>query len=272
MSDRPIGVFDSGLGGLTVVKALKKILPNESILYFGDTARLPYGVKSRDLIIQYSMQIANFLIKNDAKMIIVACNTASSIISEKIKQQINIPIVDVISPSVLAIKKLSSIANVGVIGTETTINSKQYNKKIILDNNKVNVFGQQCSLFVPLIEEGLIEHAITKQAVHLYLNNELCEKIDALILGCTHYPMIKKVIKAHLKRKVVIIDSAIETAQYTKKYLYTHNLESDEKNNLKDLYYVTDKLSRFEEIATMKLKSRIETIDKAGLADVFKEI
>ena len=248
-----IGIFDSGLGGLTVLRELKKILPQEKFIYLGDTARVPYGNKSAKTITQYVLQITQFLQRKNVKMIIVACNTASSIILNKIKKQINIPIIDVISPSAFAIKKLSNVTNVGVIGTETTINSKQYNNKINLINKKVNVFGQQCSLLVPLIEEGLIDHPITKQAVSLYLKNEFYEKIDALILGCTHYPMIKKVIKSHLKRNVVIIDSAIETAEYTKKYLYAHNLENSEKNNLKDLFYVTDKLSRFEDIATMFL-------------------
>jgi len=260
-----IGIFDSGLGGLTVLRELKKILPNERFVYLGDTARVPYGNKSATTISQYILQITKFLETKQVKMIIVACNTASSIMSNEIKQKINVPIVDVILPSVQAIKKYSTIKNVGVIGTETTINSQQYNKKINLINNSINVFSQKCSLFVPLIEEGLMDRAIVKQAVKLYLKKDFCEKIDALILGCTHYPMIKQVIQAHLNKRIVIIDSAIETALYTKKYLHKHDLSNQQRIESQDFYYVTDKLSRFEDIAKMFLSEDIIDIQPVNL-------
>lgn len=263
--EQHIGIFDSGLGGLTVLRELKKHLPNEKFIYFGDTARVPYGNKSAETINQYVLQIVHFLKQKKVKIIIVACNTASSIISKEFRKKINIPIIDVILPSAQAACRLSNVSTVGVVGTETTISSQQYHKKINQINNKITVLGQSCSLFVPLIEEGLINHPITEQAVILYFKKDFCKKIDVLILGCTHYPMIKKIIKKHLTRNITIIDSAVETAQYTKGYLYKESLSSRPKNDLQDVYYVTDKLARFHDIASMFLNEPIVVIKQVKL-------
>ena len=218
MDKRPIGVFDSGLGGLTVVKALKGLLPNESILYFGDTARLPYGVKSKDLVEQYSTQITRFLIKKNAKMIIVACNTATAMALNKLKKDFkDIPIIGVIEPgSKQAISKTSS-RGIGVIGTIATIKSNAYEESLKKKDKRINIISKACPLFVPFVEEGLTEgnaiNEVVKHYLSLFNNN-----VDTLILGCTHYPLLKDVISKNTKQ-ITLIDSASVVAKEAYKKL-----------------------------------------------------
>ena len=264
-ANRHIGIFDSGLGGLTVLKQLKHQLPNEKFIYFGDTAHVPYGNKSADTINNYVMQIANFLIQQNVKLIIIACNTASSVSLKKIRQKIAVPSIDVITPSITAISKLTNIKTIGVIGTETTINSLAYQNQIKKINHQYNVIAQPCSLFVPLIEEGLSNHSLADAVVKMYLDNNFCSKIDALILGCTHYPMLKDKIAQYLNNSQHIIDSSTATAQYVKQYLNTNRLTIEDSNTLRDQFYVSDKVSRFNEIASMFLNEQIINIQQIDL-------
>ena len=239
MSNRPIGVFDSGLGGLTVVKALKKMLPNESILYFGDTARLPYGVKSKELVTQYSIQITKFLIQKDAKMIIVACNTATAMALKTLKNKFNnIPIIGVIEPgskqAILNTKK----KKIGVIGTIATINSNAYEKSIRRKDIEVDIISKACPLFVPFVEEGLIRgEAINEIAKH-YLSS-FNNKVDTLILGCTHYPLLKEVIFQNTNG-MILIDSASSVANDTYKKLEKYSLLNRQERPGELNCYVTD--------------------------------
>lgn len=264
-SNQHIGIFDSGLGGLTVLKQLKHQLPNEKFIYFGDTAHVPYGNKSSETINNYVMQIADFLKQQNVKLIIIACNTASSVALKKIQKKISIPIIDVIVPSVKAISKLQDINTIGVIGTETTINSFEYQKQIKAINTRCKVIARPCSLFVPLIEEGLSNHPIADSIVKMYLDKKFCSNIDALILGCTHYPMLKNKITQHLDNHQHIIDSSTATAVHVKQYLNTTNLNIRKSNTLVDQFYVSDKVSRFNEIASMFLDEPIVHIQQIDL-------
>ena len=259
MDNRPIGVFDSGLGGLTVVKALKALLPYESILYFGDTARLPYGVKSEELVRQYSKQITNFLIKKNAKMIIVACNTATAMALSTLKNDFkNIPIIGVIDPgSEQAILKTSS-GKVGVIGTIATINSKAYDKSIKEKNAEIDLISKACPLFVPFVEEGLTDGKAINEVAKHYLfsfNNN----VDTLILGCTHYPLLRNIISKNTKQ-ITLIDSASVVAKEAYKKLQKHRLLSHDKS-IGTLYcYVTDLPMRFEELGNIFLGEKIKNL------------
>ena len=265
MNNRPIGIFDSGLGGLTVVKALKEILPNESILYFGDTARLPYGVKSRDLIIQYSMQIAKFLIHNDAKMIIIACNTATAMALEVLKRSFkNIPIIGVIKPGSIQASLDSKNKKIGVIGTVATINSRAYDMSLHLVDKEIQVFSKECPLFVPFVEEGMVEgEAITLIAEH-YLSS-FKNNVDTMILGCTHYPILKPVIKDFVK-DIKLVDSASATANHAKSILIKKSLMSslDNINNLE--CFVTDLPRKFGKLGEIFLG---EAINRPQLVNEF---
>jgi len=259
MDNRPIGVFDSGLGGLTVVKALKGLLPNESILYFGDTARLPYGIKSKDLVTQYSKQIIKFLIKKNAKMIVIACNTATAMALNTLKKDFkDIPIIGVIEPgSEQAI--LTTINNkIGVIGTIATINSKAYEQSIKEKDVEIDLISKACPLFVPFVEEGLIDGEAINEVAQHYLSS-FNNNVDTLILGCTHYPLLKSVISKNTKQ-ITLIDSASVVAKVAHKKLQDHRLLTHDKSIGTLQCYVTDLPMRFEKLGNIFLGEEIKNL------------
>ena len=226
-NQQPIGVFDSGLGGLTVLRALKKQLPRESFIYIGDTAHVPYGNKSEQSIINYSKTLSNFLInKYNVKMIVIACNTASAFTLNILQQAFKVPILDVISPMETILINSNNIKRIGIIGTYNTIDSQSYNRLLLKNNSTLQIFTQACPLFVPIIEEGLENHPIAKLISEEYLQNLILENIELLVLGCTHYPIMETTIRRCLPQFVDIIDSAEILAQYVKKYLQTNHLLS----------------------------------------------
>lgn len=212
----PIGVFDSGVGGLTVLSALQKRLPNERFLYLGDTARVPYGIKSRETVIRYAKQASNLLLQRGVKLLVVACNTATTLALEALQDSFDIPIIGVVEPGAEAACLVSKTGRIAVIATEATVNSQGYERAIKKLRPDAEVFSQSCGLFVSLVEEGFVSGVITKTVVQHYLkplmqsNNKL---VDCLVLGCTHFPVLAKVIAAEIGDKITIIDSAQTTAE-----------------------------------------------------------
>ena len=256
MDKRPIGVFDSGLGGLTVVKAMKKLLPNESILYFGDTARLPYGVKSKKLVIDYSNQIVKFLIKKNAKMIIVACNTATAMALEELNYNFkDIPIIGVIEPGSIQASLDSINKKIGVIGTVATIKSRAYNYALKSIDNSINVFSKDCPLFVPLVEEGMVDGEAVNLIVEHYLAS-FKNDIDTMILGCTHYPLLEPVIKKHVK-DIKLVDSASAVTKHANRILSEHKIENGYKKRGSLDCFVTDLPRQFEKLGRIFLGESI---------------
>jgi len=227
-----IGMFDSGVGGLTVLKEFLKISPNNEYIYFGDTKRVPYGGKSKENIKLFSVEIIEFLIKQNVDIIIAACNTVSAVCLNEIKDNYNIKIIGVIEPTVDYILK-TNYKNIGIIGTKATVQSKVYTK--ILEKNRINTFNKACPLFVPVIEENIQNDIILDSIVDLYLNEFSALDLNALVLACTHYPIIEGKIKKYLKN-VDIINPAYQTAEYAKKYIISNDFDSE--NKLK--FYFTD--------------------------------
>ena len=260
-----IGVFDSGLGGLTVLRELKELMPFEKFIYFGDTAHIPYGNKSKGTVEKYCLDIINFLQTRKIKLIIVACNTASSVALKKIKAFTQIPIIDVVSPCVMDAISKTKKKRVGIIGTETTIKSKSYQKQINTINKDIKIFSKACPLFVPVIEEGATQQKFVMAIAKFYLSKFNKNNIDVLILGCTHYPMIKEIIKNNLSPKIKIIDSAHSTAQYVNSYIHKHQIKSFNKKIANDEYFVSDKMIRFHDLANMFLKQQIKNIQQINL-------
>ena len=261
----PIGIFDSGLGGLIVLKELKKILPKENFIYFGDTAHIPYGNKSENAIQEYSSKIVKFLNQQQVKLIVVACNSASSVAIHTIQERTQTPIIDVISPAVKKACVVTSNNQIGIIGTEATINSKAYQNHIIKLNPAIQVITQSCPLLVPIIEEGLYNHKIGVNAINLYLSAFKEKDIDTLILGCTHYPIMEESIKKYLNKKLTIINSATETALSVQKFIKTNHLKNIDKENQNDQYYVSDKTIRFHKLANQFLNRKIKHIAQIKL-------
>jgi len=261
MSDtRPIGVFDSGLGGLTVVKALQKLLPKESIVYFGDTARVPYGNKSKELIIEYSNEITNFLIKSDAKIILVACNTASALALDFLMKNVSTPVLGVITPGAREAVKATRNKHIGIIGTVATVNSSAYENAIFDIDKSVITSTQACPLFVPLAEEGWLEGDVVEKIAAHYLTPLNKKEIDTLILGCTHYPLLKSVITAQLDENTILIDSSEAVAREVQIQLSTLDLlnNTDQKGSLS--CYVTDIPLRFETVGKRFLGSSLDRV------------
>jgi glutamate racemase len=225
----PIGVFDSGIGGLTVVAELQRLLPAEQIFYIGDTARVPYGGKSRRTIERYSVEIAGLLLAEQAKIIVVACNTASALAVPRLKQIINLPVQGVIDPGAAAAVRATRNGRIGVIGTRATIASHAYEQAIHELSPEAQVFAEACPLLVPLIEEGLFDDSITDQVLHRYLEPLLAEGIDTLVLGCTHYPLLSAAIARVAGDSVTLVNSAKNCALAVEETLAANGLAAPER-------------------------------------------
>ena len=243
MDNRPIGVFDSGVGGLTVADKLFRLLPKENIVYFGDTARVPYGNKSKETITRFSKEITKFLLGFKVKLIIVACNTASSLSLETLRRSFSVPILGVITPGVEEALKASRTGRIGVIGTDATISSRVYERKIKSIDRNCFVVQKSCPLFVPLAENKWLDNDITLKVVKKYLLPLLAKKIDTLILGCTHYPLLKKAIRKITGKNVVLVDSSKAAAEYTKDILKKKNLLGNTKEAYAKFFASDDKES-----------------------------
>ncbi|NLM16813.1 MAG: glutamate racemase [Candidatus Riflebacteria bacterium] len=258
MDNRPIAVFDSGVGGLTVFKELQKLLPNESFIYFGDTARVPYGNKSAETVKGYALEIAEFLEMQNIKMLVIACNTASAYALNTLKAAFSMPVIGVIDPGVRAAVKATKSGTIAVIGTKGTISSDVYQKKIEHLRADLKVFGKPCPLLVPIIEENLTHSKLAKDAIEMYLDDFRNASIQTLILACTHYPLIAKHINDFFKGKVKLVDSAEETAKETQELLIARRIEASENNRPTERFFVTDAPESFAEIAKPFLGRTIE--------------
>ncbi len=252
-----IGVFDSGLGGLTVVKELMKQLPHEDIVYFGDTARVPYGTKSKESIISFSKENTDILIKKNVKMVVVACNSSSSYAMPLLKKHYTIPILGVIKPGAEKAARLTRNNRIGVIATSATIKSGQYTKNILKFNRNAKIISQPCALFVPLVEEGWFDDEATKLIAKTYLSSLNKFKIDTLILGCTHYPLLRKVIQKTVGNDVILVDSAQEIAEQVKVILRENGLTKT-SGIPKYSFLVSDKPQQFGKIARNFLGKEIK--------------
>lgn len=250
MNNLPIGIFDSGIGGLTVVKEIIKTLPRESLIYLGDTARVPYGTRNKDTITKFALELVRFLLKQKVKALVIACNTMSAVCLSQIKKRAGkIPVIDVISPTVSFAMNQTQTNVLGIIGTRATVNSRAYDKQAKKKNEAITVLSIACPLFVPLVEEGMIDNKATKLIAKDYLSEFDKTKIDTLILGCTHYPLLKDLIAEILEGGVLLVDSAKPTTQELKKVLKDKDLLSNKKPVYR--FYVTDIHLKMQEMVDL---------------------
>lgn len=267
MNNRPIGIFDSGLGGLTVANAIRQTLPNESLFYFGDTAHLPYGDKSTEAIKGYASRITEFLLEHDAKVILIACNSASASAYDHLKEKYGerVIVMDVIDPMVEYVCN-ADFSKIGVIGTKRTISSNTYAQKIAEKNSSIQVVSLATPLLAPMIEEGFIFDDISNAILRTYLSNKQLSDIQALILGCTHYPIIKNQINKIFNFDVKILDSSFIVSAMLKKTLEVNHLLSDSRDDAKYNFYVSDYNPFFEKMANMFFDGDIQIKE----ADIWK--
>ena len=255
--DAPIGVFDSGVGGLTVVREIMRQIPNEKIIYFGDTARVPYGSKSKDTVTRFSRQIVRFLQTHNVKTIVIACNTASAYALEDLEREIDIPVIGVVKPGAKVASEVTRNGKVGVIATEATIGSKIYSQYITEINKDVTIFGKACPLFVPLVEEGLWQDPVTDEIARRYLAELIDIDIDTLILGCTHYPLIRSTVAKIMGEDVTLVNPAYETARELKELLKEKGLLNDKQPALGEnqyRFFVSDGAEKFKRFANSIIK------------------
>jgi glutamate racemase len=253
-----IGIFDSGVGGLTVARAIMQQIPGYDIAYFGDTARTPYGTKSAETVIGYTVRNIEFLLSRGAKLIVIACNTASSVATAPVLKQFSVPIFEVITPAVELAVQASKNLNFGIMGTRATITSGIYETKIIENQPQARVYSVACPLLVPLVEEGWLDKAETAMIVKKYLQPLKTRQIDTLILGCTHYPLLKKVIQRKIGKRVHLIDSSISVSNSVNAFLAA-NSQIDRRlgRNGHLTLFVSDVTDQFKKIAEMTLKTKI---------------
>ena len=257
ISQAPIGVFDSGVGGLTVAREIMRQMPNERIIYFGDTARVPYGTKSKETVTRFSKQIARFLQSHQVKTIVVACNTASAYAIEDLEAELDIPVIGVVKPGARMAADMTRNGKIGVIATEGTIGSGLYTKYIKSIREDATIYGKACPLFVPLVEEGLWEDPVTVEIARRYLNELIDLDIDTLILGCTHYPLIRSTIGRVMGEDVTLVNPAYETAIALKRLLAEKNLLNEVAPPLGSnpyQFYVSDGAEKFKQFANSIIK------------------
>lgn len=263
MNSKPIGIFDSGIGGLTVVRSLIGRLPHENIVYFGDTARVPYGPKSAQVVREYAAQDVDFLLTHGVKMIVVACNTVSAVALDVVQKRTKVPVVGVIVPGAKMAVAVTRKRRVGVIGTITTIQSNAYPNAIRQFDKSVFVVSKPCPLFVPLVEEGWIDHKASLLIAREYLFPLKLEKIDTLILGCTHYPLLKDVIKSVMEDSLTLIDSGEATAAEVESVLDEQNLQNTSKHKGNVQFFLSDMPRKFAEIGERFLGRKLGRVRRA---------
>lgn len=263
MSDkRPIGIFDSGVGGLTVVGEVWKQLPGEDIIYFGDTARVPYGTKSRETVTKFSVENVEFLMKHDVKLVLVACNTASSLSLDFMKRCFRVPMIGVINPGAREAASVTRSGRIGVIGTSATVSSGSYDGAVKKINKNLRVYAISCPLFVPLAEEGWVDKKVARDIADIYLKPLKAKKVDTLILGCTHYPLLKDVIKKVMGPKVMLVDSAREAAKEARELLDASGSLNPSKAAGQHKFFVSDEPARFVKIGARFLKKSISCVKR----------
>ena len=265
-TNAPLGVFDSGVGGLTVVRALLDLLPNESIVYLGDTARVPYGSKSPDTIRKFSVEDTQFLLSKGVKAVVVACNTATAHALPNLRQIFRVPIIGVLEPGVEATLSDPDCQRVGIIGTAGTIRSHAYQHELAMRRPDLQIYAEATTLLVPLIEEDWIEHPATKMVVREYLKPMLDKGMDTLVLGCTHYPLLKPLLTRMLNNKVRLVDSALTCAEHVKRMLAEQGLERQAGEKPKLEVYLTDLSDHSEELARRFLHTDFGKVQRASLA------
>lgn len=265
LMNRPIGIFDSGVGGLTVVAEVLKILPAENIVYFGDVGRYPYGGRSKETIINFTRQDINFLLEHHVKFIIAACNTASAVALETVKEEYDIDFLGVIEPGAKAAVNNTKNKRVGIIGTRATIGSNSYARAIQEKDEDIKVFSLACPLLVPLAEEGYIDKEATRLIAADYLKELIDVNIDTLVLGCTHYPLLKGVIGETMGDKVQLIDSADATAQELAALLSIKDLARSSKEKPTHKFYVSDVPDKFSKVAELFLGRSIDNITRVDI-------
>ena len=264
----PVGVFDSGVGGLTVVREIMRQIPNEKIIYFGDTARVPYGSKSKETITRFSRQIVNFLRTHYVKTIVIACNTASAYALDELEKEIDIPIIGVVKPGALAASEVTRNGKIGVIATPATISSHIYNQYIEEINPEVTIYEKACPLFVPLVEEGLWIDPVTDEIARRYLTELIDLDIDTLILGCTHYPLIRSTLGRIMGEKVTLVNPAYETAIQLRNLLQEKGLLNKNTPKLGEnqyQFYVSDMAEKFQVFANSIIKYGILSAKKVDI-------
>ncbi|MBN1591981.1 MAG: glutamate racemase [Candidatus Coatesbacteria bacterium] len=252
-SSSPIGVFDSGIGGLSVVKALTERLPNENYIYLGDTARVPYGTKTKSTITRFSIQDTRFLLDRGVKMVVVACNSASSASVDALRSEFDIPIIGVIEPGAQAAVKATNSGVIGVIGTEATVNSQCYHREILKLKPGANVIAKPCPLFVPLVEEGWLNDSITRQVAEKYLTELKDAGVDVLILGCTHYPLLAPLLADVMGKGTTIVDSASSVSAAVESLLAEKGLSNTSTSPGRREFHVTDLPAKVSQIGRMFL-------------------
>lgn len=248
MADRAIGIFDSGVGGLTVYREIARQLPDEEYLYLGDTGRVPYGTKSPSTVLRYAQEAAAFLVNHHVKMIVIACNTASAVAVADLEERFRLPVIGVIEPGARKAVAVTRNRKIGVIGTEGTIKSGAYTRAIHAIDPDIEVVSAPCPLFVPLVEEGWAEHPVTRLVAHEYLAPLLQQGIDTLVLGCTHYPLLKPTLRTLLGEKLTLVDSASETAKNVREVLHRDGLLRQTPPSTPARFFVTDLPTRFEQV------------------------
>ena len=263
----PIGVFDSGVGGLTVAREIMRQIPNERIVYFGDTARVPYGSKSKDNIIKFSRQIIRFLQTENVKAIVIACNTASALALDEMQQEFDLPILGVVKPGAKVAVETTANKRIGLIGTEANIRSGVYTRYIKSLDDEAKVFEKACPLFVPLVEEGFAKHKITEEVIDIYLSDMRKSEIDTLILGCTHYPLLRSRIMAYFGESVHIVNPAYETAMDLKQILEEQKIANTSGEPAAYDFYVSDAAEKFKKFANSILPYDVDKTQAIDIED-----
>jgi glutamate racemase len=264
---RPIGIFDSGVGGLTVVKEFMKIMPNENIVYFGDTARVPYGSKSQETVTKFAIQDVNFLKSKDVKAVVIACNTASATSLDALVEKFDVPIIGVIESGAQMAVNVTKNKKVGIIGTESTIASGAYSKMIKKLDSEVQVYPKACSLFVPIVEDGWVDTDVAYMVAEKYLNEIKSNGVDTIVMGCTHYPLLYNVIKKVMGDKVFLVNPAEKTAEAVKKILSDSGLRAENDNVAECKYYASDYIQKFESIGTKFLNRNVTCVQKVNIEE-----